>query len=308
MSTDVAPLIIALLTGLTVALLVIGLFRGNRTTTPQATVQRRVQEMAPADEIDPLERSFAQRVMHPVAAGVLGLANSVLPTRIIASVGEKIEIAGRPTTTNRFLTVWMIVGVCLPLSFALLLIAGSGGIAGGQVLAVLVWMVVGLYLPWIWLRRKAGTRSKLIARDLPDAIDLIITNVEAGLGMQAAMLTVSEKFGGPIGDEFGRVVREISVGAPRTEALVDMSERTGVQEMRLFARAVAQAEQTGIPVARVLRNHSAELREKRHQRAREQAARIPVKITFPTVLIMFPTLLILILGPVALNVMDQFGG
>jgi tight adherence protein C len=77
--------------------------------------------------------------------------------------------------------------------------------------------------------------------------------------------------------------------------------------MRLFARAIAQAEQTGIPVARVLRNHSAEVREKRRQLAREQAAKIPVKITFPTILIMFPTLFLLILGPVALNAFMRFG-
>jgi tight adherence protein C len=87
---------------------------------------------------------------------------------------------------------------------------------------------------------------------------------------------------------------------------VAMSERTGVPEMRLFGRAVAQAEQTGIPVARVLRNHSAEVREKRRQLAREQAAKIPVKITFPTVLIVFPTLFLLILGPVAVAAIRQF--
>jgi tight adherence protein C len=300
------PGLLAALAGLSAALLFIGLFRGNRTA-PQMTVQRRVDQFAMPDDTDPLAHSFAERVMQPILAAILSVATSIFPSRIIGSVAQKLETAGRPTTTNRFLTVWITVGFGLPLLFALIVIIGSGAIGGGQLLVVVGWAAIGLYLPWMWLRRKAGQRAKQIGRDLPDAIDLIITNIEAGLGMQAAFQVVSQKFAGPVGEEFGRVVHEVSVGAPRTETLVSMSERTGVPEMRLFARAIAQAEQTGIPVARVLRNHSAEVREKRRQLAREQAAKIPVKITFPTILIMFPTLFLLILGPVALNAFMRFG-
>jgi tight adherence protein C len=305
MAAEYAPVVIATLAGFSVAVLVIAIFRGRRTTRSSAA-QRRMVQFASPEDLDPLERSFAERVLRPIIAVFVRIGTGLLPGSILGWVERKIEVAGRPTTANQFVAVWLIVGVGIPLAFALLFIMAGAGMGGMQAAIVVGWMLIGLYLPSTWLRRKARQRAKQVGRDLPDAIDLIITNIEAGLGMQAALLIVSEKFGGPLGEEFGRVVREISVGAERTEALVAMSERTGVPEMRLFGRAVAQAEQTGIPVARVLRNHSAEVREKRRQLAREQAAKIPVKITFPTVLIVFPTLFLLILGPVAVAAIRQF--
>lgn len=300
--------LISSLAGLTVGLLVLGLFRTNRTrNAPDIAVRRRFNQLHTPEEGDPLVQSFASRVVRPMIAGAVRVVTRVLPTGIVASLNETIEMAGRPTTVNRFLATWIVAALGLPLVLALMLISLTGGIRVMQLAPIVLWSAVALYVPWTGLRRKAKARIKQIGRDLPDAIDLIITNVEAGLGMQSALQVVSQKFGGPVGEEFGRVVREISLGADRTEALVTMAERSGVPDMRLFARSVAQAEQTGIPVARVLRNHSAEVREKRRQKAREQAAKIPVKITFPTVLIMFPTLFLLILGPVALNLMEQFG-
>lgn len=304
-----APLVLSVFAGISVALFFVGLFLGNGSrTSSQAVARRRMEEFAIPEDVDPLERSFAERVMRPLVATLVGALTSVLPTQVLASVEQKIEVAGRPTTASRFFAMWMTFGLGLPLMFGMLFIIAGSEIGPLHLAFVGGGMIFGLYVPWTWLRRKANQRSARIGKDLPDAIDLIITNIEAGLGMQAAFLTVSEKFGGPIGEEFARVVHEVSLGAGRTETLIAMSERTGVPEMRLFARSVAQAEQTGIPVARVLRNHSAEVREKRQQRAREQAAKIPVKITLPTVLIMFPTLFLLILGPVGINVMIRFGG
>jgi len=301
------PTIIAAFAGATVAIAIVGAFRTNRITSG-SVVRRRFAQMRTAEETDPLVQSFAYRVMQPVFAALVRLVTSVLPTRILASVTESIETAGRPTTLGRFLVLWLISGVSLPLLFVLMMIASTGGFGLLQLVPVVIWAALAFYVPWTALRRRAKRRTVQIGRDLPDAIDLIITNVEAGLGVQAALLIVAQKFKGPVGEEFGRAVREISLGMERTEALSAMADRSHVPEMRLFARAVTQADQTGIPIARVLRNHSTEVREKRRQRAREQAAKIPVKITFPTVLVMFPTMFLLILGPVALNLMREFGG
>jgi tight adherence protein C len=296
---------IPVLSGLSVTLLVIGIFRGNGTNS--SAVERRMGELKAPEAVDPLATSFAQRIVRPIIATILRVTTNLLPNRVLTSVNEKIETAGRPTTANRFITLWVILGIGAPAALLVLIASGPGGLSVGGLLFFAGSMLAGLYLPWVWLRRKALDRVRRMSRDLPDAIDLIITNVEAGMGMQAALLAVSEKFPGPIGEEFGRVVRETSIGADRSEALIAMAQRTNVPEMRLFARSTAQAEQTGIPVARVLRNHSAETREKRRQLAREQAAKIPVKITFPTILIMFPTLFLAILGPVAVNAIHQFG-
>ena len=306
MATEYGALTISVMAGLAAGLLALGVFRTNQSA-PSVAVHRRVEQLRAADDADPLGQSFAQRVMQPLVAAIARVVTGILPTRILSSLAATLEAAGRPTTLNRFVARWVAAGVVTPLILMLMLVSVSGQLTALQVLPVLLWMGVALYLPWTSVRRKAQQRVRGISRDLPDAIDLIITNVEAGMGMQSALLVVSQKFGGPIGEDFGRAVREISLGADRTEALVSMAERSRAPEMRLFARAVAQAEQTGIPVARVLRNHSAEVREKRRQKAREQAAKIPVKITFPTVLIIFPTLFLLILGPVALNLMGEFG-
>ena len=156
------------------------------------------------------------------------------------------------------------------------------------------------------LRRRAQKRVKRIDKDLPDAIDLIITAVESGLGLQAAMMKVTEFIEGPISDEFSRSGHEVSLGRARDEALYAMGDRCGSRELRLFVRAVNEAEQMSISVSRVLRNQSSEIRERRRQRAREQANTIPVKIAIPTVLFIFPTLFLLILGPVALRVVEFF--
>lgn len=306
MPEERAAFAISVLAGVTVALLVLGVFRSNRAT-PMLAAHRRVEQLRAPEDADPLGQSFARRVMQPLVATIARLVTSILPTQMLSSLAATIDAAGRPTTLNRFVTVWIVAGAATPLLLMLMLVSVSGRVSVLQVLPVLLWMGVALYVPWTSMRRKAQQRVRRISRDLPDATDLIITNVEAGMGMQQALLVVSEKFGGPIGEEFGRAVREISLGADRTEALLAMAERTRAPEMRLFARAVAQAEQTGIPVARVLRNHSAEVREKRRQKAREQAAKIPVKITFPTVLVIFPTLFLLILGPVALSLIGEFG-
>lgn len=306
MSNEHIPVILATLAGLSVAVAIVGAFRSNRSRSG-LKVHLRVEHFATQQDANPLVQSFAQRVIQPMATAVLRGAVAFLPARMVAAIEETIEAAGSRTSVSRFLGFWLTVGVGIPMGVALLVIVVSGSIGLPQLLPIALWAGVALYLPWTGLRRKAKQRIKSISRDLPDAIDLIITNVEAGLGLQAALLVVSEKFRGPVGEEFGRTVREISLGGERTQALVEMAIRTRVPEMRLFARAVAQAEQTGISVARVLRNHSSEVREKRRQLAREQAAKIPVKITFPTVLIMFPTLFLLILGPVALNIMNQFG-
>ncbi len=136
---------------------------------------------------------------------------------------------------------------------------------------------------------------------------MIVTCVESGLGLQAAMIRVAEHLDGAIALEFRQAAREVAMGRPRDETLTAMAERSGSRELRLLARAIIQAEQMGVSVGQVLRNQSRELRERRRQRAREKANMVPVKITIPTVLFIFPTLFLLMLGPVALNMFEFFG-
>lgn len=297
------PELIAGAIGLSIALFVVAVFRTNRSQL----AERQLARLAQADETaDPLATSFAHRALHPLTSRITGMLMSVLPGRILNSIRRELQTAGAPMSLRSFLMIWVLAGLVMPLLVLLLLIVAGAELSGRMALAPLVWVALGTYLPWLILRRRSKARATAIRKRLPDAIDLIITNIEAGLGLQAALLTVSERMSGPAAEEFGRAVREISLGMDRTEVFEAMAERSGVQEMRLFARAVAQSDRTGFPIARILRNHAAEIRERRRQVAREKAAKVPVKIILPTALFIFPTLFLVILAPIGLYAVSTF--
>jgi tight adherence protein C len=299
-----SPELIATLAGMSVAVLIIGMLRSN---LPAVAARRRMEGLAEPSTTDSLSSSFAQRAVLPAVDWAVRATTGLLPARIVASVRRRLELAGEPMSAQRFLVVWTSSGVVLPVLIMLALVIANGNVSPGTFTAFLLWMGIGSYIPWLLLRKAAQKRMRAIQKGLPDATDLVITNLEAGLGLQAALLTVSEKLAGPVAEEFGRAVRAINLGRNRTEAFMQMADRSGSSEMRLFARAVAQSEQTGIPIAHVLRNHAKESRERRRQRAREQAAKVPIKITLPTVLFMFPTIFLLILGPVIIYAIDLIG-
>jgi tight adherence protein C len=288
--------------GAAAMLLVIGAFRPNRNTL----LRERVEKLGVAPEIDEYDESFRQRVIAPLVAWLGHIGGTLLPTRVPLAVATMLRQAGWSTPPGRFISIWLGTGAGLfTLMLLVLLPAGSPVVAVGLASAI---GSVGLYLPWMLLRRAARGRGRLIDRQLPDAIDLIVTCVESGLGLQAAMLKVAEHFDGPVSEEFNRASRDVAMGRPRDEALHAMAERSGSRELRLLVRAIVQAEQMGVSIGHVLRNQSSELRERRRQLAREKANMVPVKMTIPTVLFIFPTLFLLMLGPVALQMMEFFGG
>ena len=293
--------LVAVLAGVTVTVLFIGAFRPARS----AAVRRRAERLWATAPVEPEEEPFATRVLRPMGGALLRSASALLPQTLVTSVEARLQTAGLRVSATQFLVRWLGFGLAPPvLLLALILVAGSP--ERMTLLATGGWIAGGAYLPMAWLRRQADGRTKAINRELPDAIDMIVTSVEAGLGIQQAMMTVAEKFRGAVGEEFGRVVAETSIGRARSDAMLDMAVRSGSRDLMLFVRAMNQAEDMGISIGEVLRNQAAEIRERRQQYAREQAAKIPVKMTIPTVLLMLPTLFILILTPVILNALDSF--
>jgi tight adherence protein C len=143
---------------------------------------------------------------------------------------------------------------------------------------------------------------------MADAIDLLTISVEAGLGFDAALQQVAKNTEGPLAAEFGRVLQEMQIGRGRSESLRGLGDRTHIAEIRGFVSAMVQADSFGIPIAQVLRVQASEIRTKRRQRAEEKAAKVPVKIMIPVILLILPCLLIVVMGPAVLNVMDNFGG
>ena len=298
------PLLLGLLFGLTVMLAFIGMLRPTQLDAVQRRMERYGVE---PDREDEMAASLFERVIMPTVAWFVARVSKLLPTRFTANVGEQLEAAGWEISASRFVAGWLTMGLLIPAAtLALVLMLGGGG--AGLLAAFGAWIGLGLYLPWMALRRRITGRTKDVDHNLPDAIDMIVTAVESGLGLQAAMLKVAEHIEGAVGELFREASREVSFGRSRAEALAAMADRSGSREMRLFVRAVVQAERMGISIASVLRNQSREIRDRRQMAAREAANKIPVKITVPTVLFIFPTMFMLILGPVVLNVMSYFKG
>jgi len=157
--------------------------------------------------------------------------------------------------------------------------------------------LTGLFYPVLWLNQKVRGRRKEIQLALPDALDLLTIAVEAGLGFDAALARVTAKFKNALADEFETVLQETRLGRPRLEAMDEMGRRTGVEDLHNFVQAVIQSEQMGVGIAKMLRIQSDEMRRRRRQRAQEKAAQASLKMLFPMVGCIFPTLWIVLLGP-----------
>jgi tight adherence protein C len=188
-------------------------------------------------------------------------------------------------------------------AFVILTDAVGGG--GGLLLGILL-PVCGAQLPKSWLDRKVEDRVAAIRRDMPDTLDLLAISVEAGVGFEGALGIVCDNFTSPLADEFARTLREMELGLPRREALQNLKKRTEVPELSNFVLTLTQADALGMPVGRVLKTAADEMRTKRRQWAREKASKLPVKILFPLVLFIFPSIFIVLLGPAASDIMESF--
>lgn len=160
------------------------------------------------------------------------------------------------------------------------------------------------FVPDVWLDSRARERQTLVARALPDALDLLAITVEAGLGLEQAIAVVSESVEGPLADELNRFLREVELGVSRRDALGALRRRTNVPELSSFVVALVQADEMGMAVGHVLKTQAAQVRLKRRQHAREQAAKTPVKILFPVIFGIFPAIFVVSIGPGIIRVSE----
>jgi tight adherence protein C len=261
----------------------------------------------PAQGLAPPPESKAPSLSR-IVSSLIGAFAHLMPTGMLKSIEQKLVLAGEPITVNAFIMMRLI---CAGLFFSLpLLLVFGGGMKIGMVSLALIGVfgLIGLLFPGMWLSSRVSQRQNQIIKTLPDAFDLITTCVEAGLGLDAALARVADKVEGAFADELSRTLRDISLGKMRREALKELSARTGVPDLTTFVNAVIQAEQMGSSIGAVLRVQSEQLRTRRRQRAEEAAYKAPVKMIFPLVLCIFPTLFIVILGPAAIMIMQDFPG
>lgn len=250
--------------------------------------------------------SATQRLLLPMTQAPVQLMRRMMPTAFLERVQMRLVVAGEPMTLNAYL-MFQVVSAATFLLLPLLIVMGGGiGLGPMSFLLIAMFAAVGLFLPSMWLRQRVGQRQGLIIKKLPDSFDLITTCVEAGLGLDASLARVAEKVEGPFADELRRTLREIALGKMRRDALRELGDRTGVPDLITFVNAIIQAELMGSSVGAVLRVQSAQMRVRRRQRAEEQAYKAPVKMIFPLVLCIFPTLFIVILGPAVITIMKDF--
>ncbi|WP_408009384.1 type II secretion system F family protein [Pseudalkalibacillus sp. A8] len=177
---------------------------------------------------------------------------------------------------------------------------------GGIILSVTFAMLVAIILPPYYLKSKMKARSQSALHELPDVLDLLTVSLEAGLGFDGALSKVVSKKEGVLSTEFHRCLEEIRLGKTRREALRGVRERLTVDEINILISSILQAEKLGIGMVNVLRVQSEEVREQRKQRAEQEAMKAPVKMLFPLVLFIFPSLFIVLLGPAIIQFIETF--
>jgi tight adherence protein C len=263
-------------------------------------------DVASLEEIE-LSQPFSERVIIPVIRRLGEFSARFTPQKAIQDTARKLELAGNPWPIDAatLLAIRFIFAVVLG-GLAVVAFAGSTSWSSSDKAMFIGGATIGgFYLPHIMLTTKITRRQKEIRNAMPDALDLLTICVEAGLGFDAAMAKVSEKWETELSLAFARVIREVQLGKVRREALKDMSDRLGIAELTSFVAAIIQSEQLGVSMAKVLRIQSDQMRLKRRQRAEEEAHKAPIKMIIPLALLVFPSIMIIILTPAVIQIMGS---
>lgn len=273
---------------------------GNGVLRSQKGSGSRLASLSTRDDI--LEQDFSQRAVAPVMQGIGRFALRFTPTGWVGRAQHKLVLAGRAermdgNTWAAIRIIAMVVGIVLmalavPLVDSTMMKFAVGGLA----------LFIGFFGPEASLNRAIDGRRKEMERALPDIIDLLVISVEAGLGFEAAMGRVVQNVPGELSKEFSRTLQETRVGVSRHDALKAMSERTDVDDLNSFILSMIQADQFGVSIARMLRVQADEMRVRRRQRIQEKAFKAPVKMIFPMLLCIFPSIFIVILGPAVISI------
>jgi tight adherence protein C len=299
-------LLLAGLAGLGVLIMFLGLAR-TPSSSSTLNVQQRLaayggEKQLTVEEIE-LQRPFSERVLRPAIERLGSMLSRSTPQKARQDLLNRLELAGRPgnLTPEDFAAVRLVAAAVLA-ALGLLL----GLLLGNPVYLVIslaLGTVLGYYLPVLWLRQKVDARRTEIQKALPDALDLLVICVDAGLGFDAALARVTDKYKNALSELLSKALREVSLGRPRLEALDEMGRNSGVEDLHNFIQAVIQSEQFGTGIGKILRIQADEMRRRRRQRAQERGAQATLKMMLPMVGCIFPTLWIVLLGPAVLILM-----
>jgi tight adherence protein C len=261
---------------------------------------------------DELKKSFSERVLRPavkkMSERIKRLAvrgRSPGPNKANAKLGKQLKSAGINLSVQEFSFIK---------SMLMLLFLAGGAILYFvlpfeqmiKLLILIVMVCIPVYGATFYLRSRVKLRKEKIVHDLPDVMDLLVVSVEAGLGLDAAIVRQHTKNKSVVLSELNNAIKEVQMGVSRKVALKEMADRCDVKQLSAFVTALIQAEQLGVSVKSVLSTQSERLRVERKQRIQAKAAKAPIKIMLPTVMFIFPVIFIILLGPAAVNLISTF--
>ena len=252
-----------------------------------------------APTVERVQEPLINRMFGPAARGLRNTLTRLYPSSEVDRVHADLLKAGLTGTVRaeEFVAIQMgsaLLGVALGLAC---LVSGALGTKLGVAMLFILPIIGGL-APTRWLRSRIKTRRMRVTNDLPDLLDLMTISVAAGLGLEQAMQVSCARFESPVCDELRLTLREMELGLSRHDALDNLKLRTDIDDLITFAVVLSQADALGLPIGRVLEAQADEMRDKRRQRAREKAAKVPVKILFPLALCFLPAIMIIVLGPI----------
>jgi tight adherence protein C len=260
------------------------------------------------EEIE-LSQPFMDRVILPAIHRLGEISSRFTPQHVLEQTRKRLELAGNPGRIDaatllvlRFVAAGFLGG----LIFLVTLMTQTISVAV-ELLLVLIFVVLGYIVPDMYIKSRIDRRQKQVRKAMPDALDLLTICVEAGLGFDAALSKVNQKWDNELSMALGRVIREIQLGKLRRDALKDMADHLGIPEMTSFVAAVIQSEMLGVSLAKVLRIQSDQMRVKRRQRAEEEAHKAPIKMILPLGIFVFPSLLIVLLTPAGIKLWRSLG-
>jgi tight adherence protein C len=296
-----------------IAVIIISL-RRNSQDEDSDPLQARLAEFIQRGDVKSLEeielsQPFGERVLVPLIRRVGSISARFTPQKAIQDTARRLELAGNPWPIDAatFLALRFILAILLGGFLAVVIFISPPSDQTTNFMFIGGAILVGFFLPHLMLTSRITRRQNEVRKAMPDALDLLTICVEAGLGFDAAMAKVSEKWENELSMAFARAIREVQLGKVRRDALKDMADRLGIPEVTSFVAAIIQSEQLGVSMAKVLRIQSDNMRVKRRQRAEELAHKAPIKMIIPLALLIFPSIMIIILTPAAIQIMANLG-
>jgi tight adherence protein C len=304
------------LLGIAVGLSVLFFWFGRRFSKPETTGDDQLARFLgddPAASLDsyaftPAMPGFRERVLVPLWRTSLQRLGHLTPGYNVEALTRRLETAGRPNGLNvlNFLGLKFIAAVVGGLLGFLIFDGLLHQPTLISVLFLLIFMIIGFYVPNFWLSGVIRNRKRTIIRALPDALDMIVVCTEAGQSFDQALRRVGEYWRNALTEEFARILTEVRLGRTRREALMSASQRIQLNEMSNLIAAVIQADELGVSIGKVLRVQADQLRTIRRQRAEELAHQAAIKLLFPLVFLVFPAMLAVLLGPAIPLIMQTF--